>query len=774
MKDKIDYTGELFLDKLFKDLYKSKEVLNGAKKIENIKSPRDNDRILLKNKFVIKESDIPESYYDHQQEILLERGYGHVPLTNEQKKEVIGEQKKSLDYTGELFLDKSFKDLYRSKEVLNGARDKSQKAKNIRRYMERLEELHQRVNESPRDNDRNLLKKLYYDKYVIKTSDIPESYYKHQQEILLERGYGHVSLTNEQKKELAKQVIEEQKKSLDYWIDYFTSRDTSMYPMWAKYWAFQGMLKLGSYDKESRSFRRRTKGTTAPFIELNQEALALSIDMLLKYLNREELNDKDLEKIIESGVFGKIYAYNLIYLDKQEKEKGNTNAGIWIKYPKGSDHMKLVKSIQGKGTGWCTAGEDIAKNQLSHGDFYVYYSYDKNNQPTIPRIAIRMEYDKIAEIRGVAANQNIEPEMENIVSKKLEEFPDKDKYKKKVQDMQQLTKIYKECQSRELTTEELIFLYEMNGKIKGFGNAKDPRIEEILSRRNKIKDLSNIFSYQKKIGGTLDLSSLTSAEGLVLPKEIGINLYLSGLTSAKGLVLPEKIGGDLYLSGLTSAEGLVLPEKIGGTLHLSDLTSAKGLVLPKEIGKDLYLEGLTNAEGLTLPEKIGRYLDLSGLKNAEGLVLPEKIDGNLFLNGLKSTEGLVLPKEIGGCLRLKGLTSVEGLILPEKIGGDLDLYRLESFERLVLPKEIGGCLCLNGLTSAEGLILPEKIGEHLILENLKSAKGLILPKEIGGFLYLKGLTSAEGLVLPEKVNGKIYLNDLVREELENRTSNFKR
>ena len=48
------------------------------------------------------------------------------------------------------------------------------------------------------------------------------------------------------------------------------------------------------------------------------------------------------------------------------------------------------------------------------------------------------------------------------------------------------------------------------------------------------------------------------------------SLDLSGLTSAKGLVLPTSIGGGLNLSGLTSAEGLVLPTTIGGGLYLRD------------------------------------------------------------------------------------------------------------------------------------------------------------------------------------------------------------
>jgi len=63
--------------------------------------------------------------------------------------------------------------------------------------------------------------------------------------------------------------------------------------------------------------------------------------------------------------------------------------------------MVLVKSLQGHGTGWCTAGETTTESQLSSGDFYVYYTLDKEGNPTIPRLAVRMEGSQIAEIRGV-------------------------------------------------------------------------------------------------------------------------------------------------------------------------------------------------------------------------------------------------------------------------------------------------------------------------------------------------------------------------------------
>ena len=72
----------------------------------------------------------------------------------------------------------------------------------------------------------------------------------------------------------------------------------------------------------------------------------------------------------------------------------------------------------------------------------------------------------------------------------------------------------------------------------------------------------------KKIGGSLSLDDLASAEGLMLPTEIGGYLNLNGLTSAEGLVLPGEIDGDLELNGLTSAEDLWLSD-IHGALYLN-------------------------------------------------------------------------------------------------------------------------------------------------------------------------------------------------------------
>ena len=538
-------------------------------------------------------------------------------------------------YIGETFLNKLYKDLHLEKEVMHTALSSDSKNEKVKKYLDRLERIENLALNS-KYNGLELLKRLYYKKYVIKKENIPESYYELQKKIALDRGFGHIEIDNRMKEELSNALIEDQKKSLDMWLDYLISKD-SMYPEWFKYYAFQGMLRLGTYDKEKESFNRRTESTTNIFIELNREALALIYDNLMKTFEGNKVDDKILQVLLENGSFSKLYAYVLKKLEQANKDI-KSNDGIWIKYNKGEDPNKLVDSLQGRGTGWCTAAYETAKTQLSIGDFYVYYTKDSTGEYKQPRIAIRMEDNSIGEIRGISENQNLEPGMKDILNEKLKEFPDRDKYNKKVSDMEKLTKIYNEYKDRELEIDELRFLYEIDSKIEGFGYSKDPRIKEILENRNFKEDLAKVFncspneiSNNKRdvlngknvvcFYGFLDLGSLTTAEGLKLPEYIGGDLGLDSLTTAEGLKLPEHIGRSLDLDSLTIAEGLKLPEYIGGYLWLSSLTTAEGLVLPNNIGGDLYLKILTTIDGVIVPENFkcgdifSNYITLEDLIN---------------------------------------------------------------------------------------------------------------------------------------------------------------
>jgi hypothetical protein len=187
--------------------------------------------------------------------------------------------------------------------------------------------------------------------------------------------------------------------------------------------------------------------------------------------------------------FAKLYAWAIEKVTPASQEALTNVKGEWKKYNQGSDHMPLVESLQGHGTGWCTAGESTAKTQLANGDFYVFYSYDEKGNPIIPRAAIRMQGNQIGEVRGVAHEQNLDPYIGDVVKQKLTEFPDGQIYEKKSGDMKMLTEIEKKTkQNQQLNKDELIFLYEINNNIEGFGYQRDPRIAEIRNQRNPKED----------------------------------------------------------------------------------------------------------------------------------------------------------------------------------------------------------------------------------------------------------------------------------------------
>ena len=623
--------------------------------------------------------------------------------------------------SGEEFLNKLYREMYISNEVTHKADPSDAPEEKIRKYISRLEHAHELSKKS--EHSLELLKKFYYDKYLIK--ELPESYINLQKKIAREEGYGDISVSNEMKEKMLNQVREDQKSTLDLWIGYFMSED-AMYPTWFKVYAFKGMLGLSTFDKEKQEFGKRTAKTTAPFIDLNMEALSKVYDILKGEIGENNLTDEEIEVLSKGESFKKLYTYYLTNQDSKIINDDETE-GIWVKYDMGSDYMPLWESLQGKNTGWCTAGKETAKTQLAGGDFYVYYTKDENNEYKNPRIAIRMDgTNKIGEVRGTSKNQNLESNMEPILDKKLEEFPDKDKYKKKVHDMKLLTLIEeKHKNNQELSLYDLKFLYEVDSRIEGFGYEKDPRIEEIISKRDKRKDIAFAYGVNedevafskeewkenkdriKVYYGNLDLSNLMSAEGLVLPNIINGSLYLGRLTSAEGLVLPNTVNGSLGLGSLTSAEGLVLPDTINGSLGLGSLTSAEGLELPNTIGGDLDLGSLTSAEGLVLPNTVNGSLDLTNLTSAEGLVLPNTINGSLYLGRLTSAEGLVLPNTVNGSLYLGRLTSAEGLVLPNTINGSLYLGRLTSAEGLVLPISLFDRIHSN-ITIPETCFIPDE------------------------------------------------------------------
>ena len=624
-------------------------------------------------------------------------------------------------------ISKVYTNLHNSDRVLKASNISDKKRERLLKYFERLEELHNKVAKTKSVTGEKLLKNFYYDLYVIKPENIPDAYFQNQVRLARERGYGNIKLTEEDKRRMTEEVIDDQKKSLDKWIEYFLyDEESKSYGMWEKYWVFQGLQNLGKYDKETGKFSKRDKTTVYPFPPVEREYIFTTLKLMEDFL-KDKKSEEDIKQALSTGNFKLLYEYVIKQSFLKGEHQSNSDDGKWIKYEQGSDYNILRDSLQGYYTGWCTAaGENFAKDQLAGGDFYVYYSLDENGEAKVPRIAIRMDgKDKIGEIRGIADNQNMEPEMMPILEEKLKEFPDKDKYLKKEHDMKLLTLIDKKVNNNiELTLEELKFLYEIDDKISGFGCENDPRIKEIKSKRNCKKDYAYLFNIKE---GDIALSQEEWESNPEKFKFLFGDLHLSRITNADGLTLPRYIYGDLILDNLISSDGLVFPQQVNGNLNLNNLTSTEGLVLPQYVGRNIGLNSLTNADELVLPQYVGCDIDLDSLTNADELVLPKSIGFSIYLNSLTNADELIFPENIGGGIYLSSLANAEGLVLPESIGSDIYLNSLTNVDELILPKSVGNKVFLGYLTNAKRLVLPESIGYGIILGHLTNADGLVLP-----------------------------------------------
>lgn len=334
---------------------------------------------------------------------------------------------------------------------------------------------------------------------IVGPNDISESYFDLQLRIMREEmGFDEYRITPDVRRGLIDMVREDQRVCLEEWATYLTSDDTD-YPNWFKLYTFSSIIKLTEYDAGKEHFRRRSNGTAANFPELNQEALAAvfeTINHVHSIDPERETGESDelLNQLAQTANFGKMYsrAFNLAKPSREERYE--TTEGQWTKYPQTDDPKviaQLTRSLAGHGTTWCTANTGTANAQLSRGDFYVYYSLDKNGDYTIPRLAIRMEREQVAEVRGIEPGQNVEECMMDIASDRLADLPGGDFYQRVAADMKKVKAIYESVEAgKALDVHDIFFLREYGGKIHRFGYRRDRRVDRLLLGRDENEDFN--------------------------------------------------------------------------------------------------------------------------------------------------------------------------------------------------------------------------------------------------------------------------------------------
>ncbi len=415
------------------------------------------------------------------------------------------------------FLPEKYPDLPGSKPVeravikarSEGEQVPDKKGQRVEAYLERIEEIVSKEPSGVSDiSGWDRLKHRIIKDFAIDTDDpdtvakIAHGLYESEKKLAVEQGRGAEVEQLERQLQDEGGVIERytglvhekrdiQQKTLSSWLDYLKTND-AQHPMWFRYFVVRNIQKMGTVDKERGEYSKRTNYTVAPFPELNSETLGFVYRMLTEGPGKDEFISEPekrakLETLVKAKDFAKLYAFAQIEtvgaLNKESID------GQWVKYDQGSDHHPLENALRGKGTGWCTA-EGSAYGHLQGGDFYVYYTKNPSGQVTEPRIALRMEQGQVAEVRGVNQRQELEPELVDAAQDQYHKLPGGESYDKKASDMKEITRLTKKQQTGEqFTKDDLVFLYEIDSPIEGFGYEKDPRVAELRKARNTEQDM---------------------------------------------------------------------------------------------------------------------------------------------------------------------------------------------------------------------------------------------------------------------------------------------
>ena len=405
----------------------------------------------------------------------------------------------------------------RNKDIVNSSFEKARKQNeklpgknNERRNFAYLSRLNNMV-EKHGDALEQKLWAASAENLVMDYEDIPDAYWKQQEQILRDNGQGR-ELSRGEKETLAEDLIEKQRESINTWSNYLGDKDCP-YPLWFKIYAFDGVSKMGLVNKETKEFEKRDKSTVASFPILNPEVLAKVYRNINEFygVDKEDWlaqypDDEKLVSLVKSGNFPKLYAKELFETKTIIKtpEKPEDIEGDWFTYQLG-DEDELAKTAEG--TGWCIADPNVAHNYLEYGNYghsrneetdeessskaeFIIFKLKAPNSPdgysTNGVASIRLDPDgKVTEVSGLNEGQAIEDSLIPTVKEKVLSLPGGKEFLQKFEDKQTLIKLDHKLQKGEdLTKEELSFLYELDRPIATLDtyNNQDPRIKELREK----------------------------------------------------------------------------------------------------------------------------------------------------------------------------------------------------------------------------------------------------------------------------------------------------
>ena len=453
----------------------------------------------------------------------------------------------------------------RNKDIVNSSFEKARKQKeklpgknNERRNFAYLSRLNNMVEKHGDALERKLWE-ASAENVVMDYEDIPDAYWKQQEQILRDNGQGR-ELSRREKEILAEDLIEKQRKSITSWANYLSDKNCP-YPLWFKVYAFDGISKMSNaLNLDDADYNRRDNTTALSFPKLNAEILAKVYRQINDFYGVDKENwlskhsdDEKLVSLVKSANFPKLYAKELVdtKVILKTPERTEDVHGDWFEYKLGDEEE--IASLA-EGTHWCVVDPNVAHNYLTYGEYghsrskgadeessskakFIIFRLEDPNSPGVfasnGSASIRLDPDgMVAEVSGLDGGQALEDSLVQTVKEKVLSLPGGKKFLQKFEDKQTLIKLDHKLQNGEdLTKEELSFLYELDRPIATLDtyNSEDPRIPELKEKYGIEYALEKGLDTNKLVP-RLDYSDIKNYLGTLLEHGADINKITNRLT----------------------------------------------------------------------------------------------------------------------------------------------------------------------------------------------------------------------------------------------------
>ena len=476
-------------------------------------------------------------------------------------------------------VESSFNKARQNKEKLPG---KNNERRNFA-YLSRLD----RMIEKHGDAIEQKLWEASAENVVMDYEDIPEAYWKQQEQILRDNGQGR-KLSEYEKEILAEDLIDKQRQSITSWTNYLGDKNCP-YPLWFKVYAFDGISKMSNaLNLDEADYNRRDNTTALSFPKLNAEILAKVYRQINDFYGVDKENwlaqhsdDEKLVSLVKSANFPKLYAKELVdtKVILKTPERTEDVHGDWFEYKLGDEEE--IASLA-EGTRWCVVDPNVAHNYLVYGEYghsrstradeesnskakFIIFRLEDPNSPGIyasnGSASIRLDPNGIVdEVSGLNEGQAVEDALIPIVKEKTLSLPGGEKYLQKFDDKQALIRLDKKMEKGEdLTKEELSFLYELDRPIATLDtyNREDPRIPELKEKYGieyaleKGVDVNKLVSSLESQDIAKNLDSLLEHGADINVNELVSSLYPDDIVDNLGTLL--RNGADIDVNELASS-----------------------------------------------------------------------------------------------------------------------------------------------------------------------------------------------------------------------------